>query len=301
MRVEKIPESKKEWLAIRKNYIGASEAAVLMHGKHFEQTPYKLWEEKVGFGSERVDNPAMQAGRLVEERARQIYERMTGVFMRPMMVFNTEKKFMMATLDGLSLDEKIVVEIKKAKLEDHELAKMGKVPQRYYPQNQHQLACTGHDMQHYFSYYSDDDVELVEVARDNEYIAKLEQEEAIFWKSVLSLKPPELTDADYRKITADEWRGKKELYDEADNDEKRAVQRKKDLKKWFVETCEGQSSQGFGLSVRKTTTKGLVNYKSIIELKGVDLERYRGKLRESWTIRSTNSRLSTAPSKFILD
>lgn len=287
MRVEKIPESREEWLALKKNYIGASEAPVLMNGKHFERTPHKLWEEKVGLGSTKADNPAMQKGRLIEETARRLYEEITGVFMCPMMVFHSEKNFMMATLDGLSLDQKMAVEIKKANEEDHALAKEGKISKRYYPQIQHQMACTGHDMQHYFSYYSDDDVSLVEVPRDDVYIAKLEQEEAIFWKSVLSLKPPELTDADYRDIRTGEWKEKKALYDEADNDEKRAVQQKKDLKKWFVETCEGQSSQGFGLSVRKTISRGLVNYKSIIELKSVDLEQYRGNSRESWTIRST--------------
>ena len=120
-----------EWLEMRKNFIGASDAPVLM-GFHQWRTPRQLWEEKLGLSGGQKDNSSMSYGRNMEEPARLRYSYITGIDVSPDVVYHPNKKFMMASLDGISEDRKTAVEIKNVCLEDHLVAKEGKVPPKYY-------------------------------------------------------------------------------------------------------------------------------------------------------------------------
>ena len=276
--------SRDEWLKLRKNYIGASDAPVIMNGFHFGRTPYQLWEEKLGFGKETKDNFAMQIGRLREEPARQAYEKLTGNLVAPEMVFHKEKKFMMASLDGLSFNGDIAVEIKNVGQEDHALAKSGKIPEKYYPQLQHQLACIGHEMIHYFSYLNGEGV-IVEVGRDHHYLETLYEKEAKFWDNVTGLVAPALTARDYRDMSSEaEWNERAKQFVARQKMLKELEEQHDADKAWFIEQCEDQSSEGAGVRAIRVISKGLVDYKAIPELKGVDLEPYRKKPRESWRV-----------------
>ena len=51
--------------------------------------------------------------------------------------------------------------------------------------------------------------------------------------------------------------------------------------------CIRDREQGAGVSVTRFWKAGAVNYKAVPELKGVNLEKYRGKLREE--VRVTTS------------
>ncbi len=50
-----------EWLELRKNKIGASDAPIIMKVSPWK-TPYRLWEEKLGL-TECVSNQAMKRTR----------------------------------------------------------------------------------------------------------------------------------------------------------------------------------------------------------------------------------------------
>ncbi len=92
-----------------------------------------------------------------------------------------------ATLDGLDMDGKVMVEIKCAKKSDHILASMQKVPPKYIAQCQHQLLTKELETMDYFSYHKQEGI-IVKVARDQAYIEKMFELHRIFWDEVLELR-----------------------------------------------------------------------------------------------------------------
>ncbi len=120
-----------EWLDMRKKHVMASDAPVIMNGFHFEKTPYKLWKEKVGIGTKQKDNAAMRYGRETEHKARLAYQVYSGNTVKPEIVFHPKISFMGASLDGLTANGDMAVEIKCPGFNDHSTAKKGKIPEKY--------------------------------------------------------------------------------------------------------------------------------------------------------------------------
>ena len=275
-------QNTQEWLELRKNYIGASDAPVIL-GVSPWRTPYQLWQEKLGIGKAQAENSAMRYGKEMEEPARRAYEAYTGNLVSPEVVFHPEKKFMMTSLDGLSFDRQIAVEIKNSNQDDHQTARNGKVPEKYYPQVQHQLACLNLNVLHYFSYRSGDGV-LVEVERDHAFIDRLYQEEGNFWDRVLNLDAPDLSERDYVKIEDEDFI---RLASEWGNLTKQLAlleKKEKEYRAALIAKADGHNAKGNGISLTKIVRKGTVDYKKVPELIGVDLEAYRKKPVESWRI-----------------
>ncbi len=275
-------QNTKEWLDLRKNHIGASDAPIIM-GVSPWRTPYQLWQEKLGLGESQTETQAMRYGKQMEEPARQAYEKYTGNLVCPEVIFHPTKKFMMASLDGLSFDRSIAVEIKNSNSEDHRIAKDGKVPEKYYPQVQHQLACLGINMLHYFSYRDGDGV-VVEVERDHTYIESLYKEEESFWNKVINLDAPDLGERDFVKIEDEDFA---RLAAEWGNLTKQLAlleKKEKEYRAALIARANGQNAKGNGITLTKIVRKGAVDYKKVPELIGVDLEVYRKEPVESWRI-----------------
>jgi putative phage-type endonuclease len=277
----------KEWLELRNDYIGASDAPVIM-GVSPWKTPFMLWEEKLGVSSGQQQNSAMAYGKSMEAPALLEYSKISGVQLsedeKDLIVFHAEYDFMMCSLDGISACKTIAVEIKNVNAEDHALAKSGTVPEKYYPQLQHQLACLGHEKIHYFSYKEGDSV-LLTVDRDDEYIARMIEEEKKFWGYVLGFSPPPMSqgdvidlsdDADWNKLSK-EWLSVNEQIAWLEEQEKA-------LREALISKTAGKNSKGCGVALSKVVRKGNVDYGKIPELAGVDLEPYRKKASESWRI-----------------
>lgn len=66
------PSSRQEWLTERAKGIGSSEIATIM-GVNPWQTPYQLWERKVGAAAEEQDSPILRAGHMLEEVVAKYY------------------------------------------------------------------------------------------------------------------------------------------------------------------------------------------------------------------------------------
>jgi hypothetical protein len=92
--------------------------------------------------------------------------------------------------------------------------------------------------------------------------------------------PPPLTDQDTKartdaawKEVADAYRGWKSVVDEA--------QAKADTAKTkLIEMATHSREAGYGVSVTRYWKAGNVDYKRVPELQDIDLELYRGKMRE---------------------
>lgn len=261
--------NQQEWHNWRNQGIGSSDAPVIM-GVSPWTTPAQLWEERV-HGAKREDNASMKYGREMEEHARRFFEKKMNV-----QVFATREehksiKWMRATLDGIDIDRKVMVEIKcpsNRKL-NH------KVPDHYYPQLQHQLEVTGLDGMYYCSFDGTDGV-ILEVPRDPFYIKSLVQEESKFWNCILELEMPPLMNKDFADLSDDEqWDLLSRQYISNNAKLKELEKKEEELRAALISYSANKNVQGAGLRVSRSLCKGSVDYSLIPELQGVDLDRFR--------------------------
>jgi len=190
MIIVDLKQGSPEWHLFRNEKIGASDAPIIMGVSPWNDLK-GLYRQKCR-GQESVSNAAMMYGRQNEEPARLLFEAQTGLTVFPAVGMHEIRTWQVASFDGLSVDHDVLVEIKCANEKDHASAKSGKVPDKYYPQLQHQLAVSGLDSLFYFSYRGalKEGVQIV-VKRDEEYIDKLiEREEQFYFRCmVLDIEP----------------------------------------------------------------------------------------------------------------
>lgn len=282
MKLIDVDQGSDKWHEMRKNGIGASDAVVIM-GDSPWMTPMQLWEEKQGLGKPRAINSAMSRGTNLEEKARKSYIEMTGIKMSPAVVKDSHYDFMFASLDGISDDNSLILEIKCPGKEDHELAVYGQVPKKYHAQLQHQLAVTGLRMVHYFSFDGENGV-IVTVERDNDYIANLIESEREFWECVKSFTPPPLCERDFNKRYDNEWRFACVNWLNAKDNLKLAEKMEESMRQELISASQSMNSIGCGVKLQKIMRAGCVQYSEIPELKDVNLGKYRKSPSESWRI-----------------
>lgn len=269
-----------EWLEMRRVKIGASDAPIIL-GLSPWKTQFQLWEEKV-LGKEQQTSAAMARGHALEDQARDCFEKLTGIATMPKVVIHAERTWQMASLDGVTFDGTVIVEIKCPNKETHALAEKGIIPDHYMAQVQHQLSVTGAAKAFYFS-YSGERGSWIEVFADEKFIAKMLKAEEKFYNLMLLKEPPELTERDYVVIDAVNALSLAEEYEElkiqADILYQAAEKVKDDLKK-----ATGNRNAFVGkLKITKSFMKGRVEYSVVPELIGVDLEKYRKPPCEKWT------------------
>lgn len=275
-----------DWLAWRLSGIGSSDAPVILKKSPW-CTPYQLWEEKF-FKKQRNDsNWATERGNRLESKVRAWYELRHEIEMKPDVGEHAEFPFMRASFDGINLVAKGALEIKCPGKEDHATAKMKQIPEKYYPQVQHQIFVAGLDFVDYVSWFDEKNVEVVRVMPDLPFIETYFKAAQEFWfDHVLAGEPPELTDKDFTKIPA---KAKKTvalfLKYKQNVEEATALMEaaKKDVLGFLPK--ESPRAKGYGLSVYTSFRKGNVDYKKVPELQGVDLEKYRGKPSQPITFR----------------
>lgn len=281
-------QNTQEWLNLRKDYIGASDAPIIMGVSPFKRsdglkkTPYVLWMEKLDLLPQESESAAMRYGKEMEEPARKSYEEQVGDFFAPKVCFHKEINYLMASLDGITIDGRAAVEIKNANGEDHSLAKNKKVPAKYYPQLQHQLACTGLDGMHYYSFHKGEGV-IVEVEKDNKYLEEMYSKEKEFWDCVRNFKAPALTENDYRERDKEWYKNALKVL-EIKEKRKTLEKEEKEAESYLRTLSDGKNSFFNDLRFTTSVRKGNVDYKNIPELDGVDLEKYRKSSSSIWTL-----------------
>ena len=283
----------KEWEHLRKSYIGASDSPILMGVVRWKmedgriKTPRILWEEKLGLLDIKVNAYATGLGKEMEPKILNHYQNLKGETYNPKVLFHPDKKFIMASLDGLNEKCTHAVEIKFANAEDHSIALDGKIPEKYYPQVQHQLdvlyALYGITKMDYLSYHNEDFI-TVEVSKNDAYLEKLWNVKTKFWHCVQNFEEPALTEDDF--IEQDERWGKtaQMIYD-IKSKIKDLTAEEKELTALIREMSQGKNSRGSGFRFSHHIRKGSVDYKSIPEIKSINLDPYRKSPSSIWQLR----------------
>ena len=168
-------EAWKQW---RRNKLGASEISAIL-GCGFLSIG-ELFDIKLGLRQPEEENDAMRRGNDLEGQAREAFELETGRSVYPLVCVHPDYPWLIASLDGITIDKKIAVEIKCPGKKTHEATiKSREIPSYYIPQLQQIMSVTGLDEIYYFSFDPDSSI-LLKLSRDDEYIKVLIEKARLF-------------------------------------------------------------------------------------------------------------------------
>lgn len=293
MKILKIEQRSAEWFSLRRKKIGASDAPIIMGVSPFK-TQYQLYNEKM-FGMEEDQSLHMKRGIELEPKAREAFEKQSGILIDPIVAQSDSHEWQIASLDGMDFNRTIIVEIKCPGEKTHKIAKEGKIPDHYYPQLQHQMAVTGIDRAIYFSFYireadEENGIEAfeegisIEIKRNDNFISDMIQEEEIFYKRMMEYDSPSADERDYTYLYSDSDINISNRLCEIDYLVKSLEEEKNKLKKLLIEENPGKNISVGNVRLTKVISQGRVDYKAIPELKDVDLSFYRKSPIESWRL-----------------
>lgn len=272
-------QGSQEWHDLRRKSIGSSDAAVIMGCSPWKNI-IQLWKEKIGVEENGATTSYMRRGKDLEEDARILFQALQGCDDLNSFIYQHDTyPWMIASLDGITIDGKTLVEIKCPGTEDHQKAKKGLVPEKYIPQLQHQLEVCGLDNMFYLSYQSPIDFAIIEIKRDQKYIDELIEKEKMFWNCVETVTPPFDGYQDFS--VNQEWLQAEYDYAEAYKECQVHEERKERAKKRLIELSLGGNTKGQSLKLTRVFKKGRIDYEQIDALKDLDLERFRSRGTES--------------------
>ena len=273
-RIEQLHQNTPDWHRWRLQGIGSSDAPVIMGDSVFK-TLRKLWAIKTGRAIESCSSPAARRGHELEQLARKTYETQTEIQTEPTCLVHDRREWMRASLDGLSFDGSIVLEIKCPWNEQgHEAAREGRIPSQYYAQLQHQLEVSGAQEAHYWSFDGTSGL-LVRVLPDQEYTARLVKAETEFWQRVRDNQWPDGLEDELDLGADSQWISVATKYREAKIRLDRATFEEQQARKLLEAMATARRTYGCGIEVLKSLRKGAVDYSRVPELRGVNLESFR--------------------------
>ena len=266
------------WHAYRQTMRNASESAAVL-GVSPWMTPYQLWLVKTGRSGVQA-NAAMSRGLELEPRARAAYEAAIGTVMQPLVMQDGQYS---ASLDGITLDGSLIVEIKcPMRGQESELWRavaVGDVPRHYGIQIQHQLMVSG-ATQATLWVFDGSEGEVVHIERDESTMAAIRESWDAFQSFLDGDVPPPLAEADVRQRDDSGWAAAAATYLEAKRSAEATEKALEAAKATLAAMASHPKESGSGVTVTRFWKKGNVDYKSIPVLHGFDVEPYRGKGRE---------------------
>jgi putative phage-type endonuclease len=133
-----------EWRLWRRGGIGASDAPTIM-GENRWKSADDLQFERMNPNSAENLNSAMARGTRLEPVARARYVTQTKIAVQPLCIQSKERPWMRCSLDGISIKDRRIVEIKCGKSSYRHTARNRSPPTYYYGQLQHILSVTGYE------------------------------------------------------------------------------------------------------------------------------------------------------------
>lgn len=288
MILKNLEQGSDAWLEFRRSHIGGSDcAAILGKSSYKGHTPYSVWRSKV-LGENTFATPAMRRGTELEPIAREMIVKKSGLNFTPAVAVSEDRPWQMASLDGLSEDQSILLEIKCPG--EKTLFRMFTgdeivIPDDYTWQIQHQLAVTGCKEAILFIYDGTNGLD-VRILPDPVMIEQLILEETNFWYShVIEFNPPKLEKGDYVERIDEEWTklAQERAYLQDSIEHLQALEKRN--REALISLSKDHPSTGAGVTLYKTAGRTTIDYKSIPLLEDIDLTPYTKRGKEFWTIR----------------
>ena len=178
--------TREQWLKLRRNGIGGSDASVVM-GKNPWRSIQQLWEDKTGKTPvQENSNEYTYWGNVMEGIIRKEFMNRTGLKVRQkhFMMFHPQFQFMFADVDGIVTDErgeKCIFEAKTVSQYREEEWRDGKIPVEYMMQVQHYLAVCGMQKAYIAALIGGNHFIYHTILRDEGMITELVHAEKQFW------------------------------------------------------------------------------------------------------------------------
>lgn len=190
-----------EWKALRKKYIGGSDAGACV-GMNPYKSAYSLWAEKTGRSPEFEGNLATDVGAYMEDFIAKRFEEETGKKVRREnhSIVNDQYPWAIANYDRLIVGESAGLECKFTDSINLKRYKGGEFPERFYAQCVHYLAVSGKKRWYLAVLIGNKEFKWFCIERDEEEIAALMQAEKEVYDHIQTDTPPE---ADGSRSTAD--------------------------------------------------------------------------------------------------
>lgn len=301
MKIIRHEQGSAAWLDWRKSGIGGSDAPCVM-GVGFH-TIDELWHIKKGLSDGPADNIAMARGRRYEPKARRWTEDYLSTELEPLCIEHDLIAWWKASLDGYGKNGNNIFacEIKVPGEKAHKDAVNGIVPEKYFPQVQHQLYTMNNEAEmFYVSYYigtfkkpTPPDVRVIRIHPDLAYQKMLKEKEEAFIESL--------------KLDVSPWRGPERPVIAVDPETLKVahmyadVSRRKDALSKELETLKGIILEKVGrvsgdlgpLTLDVSHKKGSIRDEKLTAL-GIDPDSVRGEGTEEFRIRIKDKARITA-------
>lgn len=275
-----LEQGSEAWLAYRKNGIGASEYPAIMGVVGSYQSREDIIEAKLGTNPKKLSDftkRLFEQGHEIEASVREEFNK-TGFYdLKPVVVESLDNPRIFASLDGYCSSTKTLIEVKSTtKQEILEMVEAKKVPPIYYHQMQYQMFVTGLSASALIVVNSTTkERHIIRVEADTSQFPEIKRNAEAFLyeldsrKNILTKIDSDADALRLEQVTA----SIKALEDQ--------VKILEDEKKFLADALL-RKYNAFVLSSPRMTVEycerqGSVDYKSIPELAGVDLDKYRKK------------------------
>lgn len=215
MAITKIKtNNREEWKALRKKYIGGSDAAACVGMNPF-CSAYSLWAEKTGRTPEFEGNLATDVGAYLEDFIAKRFEQETGKKVRREnhSILNDKYPWAIANFDRLIVGEDAGLECKFTDSINLKKYKGGEFPERFYAQCMHYLAMSGKQRWYLAVLMGNKDFKWFCIERDEDEIEALMAAECTIASHIEFDTPPEV---DGSKSTEDAI---KSIYEDSNDSE----------------------------------------------------------------------------------
>ena len=194
-------EGKEEWLNLRRQYIGGSDAAAVCGLNEF-QSPYALWCEKRGISPPFDGNERTRIGEYMEDYVAMRFEEETGKKVRKcnFSFINDQYPWAIADVDRIVIGEDAIIECKTTSEMNMKHYRDGAYPARFYVQCQHYMAVLGKEMAYLCVLIGNREFKIYPIQRNEKEIEALMDAEKQFSEWMKSGEEPPANPVDVNSI-----------------------------------------------------------------------------------------------------
>lgn len=172
--------SPQDWHLWRSNGIGSSDASIIVGVNPYQSRDILLYTKAMRVPVIR-QSAAIKHGQFLERYIREFINAKYGLNLRPLFCTHDKYPFLIASVDGIDMTNKVLVEIKAPTQPYHG------IPIYYLAQVYHQLMVTGYEKA-LFVVYCRNSIDIREVHRNETAIQYIMDKEIEFWHEVIQLR-----------------------------------------------------------------------------------------------------------------
>lgn len=292
MQHAELKQNTQQWLNWRKDKIGASDIPIIL-GLSSYCTPYLLWRRKLGFAEEQKETYTMQRGKDLEPLIREKINLTNDYNFTPEVLIHKDISWAIASLDGIDKNRKTLLEIKCTSKENHELAHIGELCEAHFVQVQWQLFVSDYDFLLYAHYFNDDII-LVEVKRDDNYIQSVILTAALnFYKCLVNIEPPEIKENEHVLIQDSVFEEYAIKWKEVSQAKKHYDKLEKEYREKLISLSDDGNCIGGGIKLSRINREGTIDWQQLWKTleaqypelcEKINLENYRKESIGYWKI-----------------